>query len=119
MGKCFCDPVSHLQTRGDSYKEFSESCEVFILFKLVARLKDKTPWNGIGGEHCAFTICKRVCNYVVYLLPAYKTATKNILYAEKAKKKNLSEVTKSRLCAGCGRPILPRLVMCSMVFKLV
>lgn len=91
MGKCFCDPVSHLQTRGDSYKEFSESCEVFILFKLVARLKDKTPWNGIGGEHCAFTICKRVCNYVVYLLPAYKTATKNILYAEKAIKRTCQQ----------------------------
>lgn len=83
MGKSFCDPVSHLQTRGDSYKEFSESCEVFVLFKLVARLKDKTAGNGVV-EHCAFTICKRVCNYVVYLLPAYKTTRKNILYTEKA-----------------------------------
>lgn len=42
MVKYFCDPVLHLQTRDDSFKEFSVSCEVFILLKLVARLKDKT-----------------------------------------------------------------------------
>lgn len=42
MEKYFCDPVSHLQTGGDTFKEFSVFCEVFILFELVVRLKDKT-----------------------------------------------------------------------------
>lgn len=41
MVKYFCDPVSHLQTWGDPFKEFSVSYEMFILFELVARLKEK------------------------------------------------------------------------------
>lgn len=95
MGKYFCGPVSHLQTSGDSFKELSVSCEVFILFKLVARLKDKTAGNRIGGEHCAFTICKKTCNSVVYLLLRNNNKN-NFIYAEKAIKHlvNRTEVSK-------------------------